>query len=79
MNYDCYFSSDKLLKSILEEIRETIKDRHPSGITQELLASELGISREQLSRLLNGEYTMRSDYLIYLIVRLGLNKAYFNR
>ena len=79
MNYDCYFSSDKLLKSILEEIRETINDKHPSGITQELLASELGISREQLSRLLNGEYTMRSDYLIYLIVRLGLNKAYFNQ
>lgn len=79
MNHDCYFSSDKLLKSILEEIRETIKDKHSSGITQELLASELGISREQLSRLLNGEYTMRSDYLIYLIVRLGLNKAYFNR
>ena len=79
MNYDCYFSSDKLLKSILEEIRETIKNKHASGITQELLASELGISREQLSRLLNGEYTMRSDYLLYLIVRLGLNKAYFNR
>ena len=79
MNYDCYFSSDKLLKSILEEIRETIKDKRHSGITQELLASELGISREQLSRLLNGEYAMRSDYLIYLIVRLGLNKAYFNR
>ena len=79
MKNDCYFSSDKLYKSVLEEIRETIKDKHPSGITQELLARELGISREQLSRLLNGEYTMRSDYLIYLIVRLGLNKAYFNR
>ena len=64
---------------ILEEIRETIKDKRHSGITQELLASELGISREQLSRLLNGEYAMRSDYLIYLIVRLGLNKTYFNR
>ena len=64
---------------ILEEIRETIKDKRYSGITQELLASELGISREQLSRLLNGEYAMRSDYLIYLIVRLGLNKTYFNR
>lgn len=64
---------------ILEEIRETIKDKRHSGLTQELLASELGISREQLSRLLNGEYAMRSDYLIYLIVRLGLNKTYFNR
>ena len=64
---------------IFEEIRETIKDKRHSGITQELLASELGISREQLSRLLNGEYAMRSDYLIYLIVRLGLNKTYFNR
>ena len=79
MNNDCYFSSDNLLKMILEEIRETIKDKRYSGITQELLASELGISREQLSRLLNGEYAMRSDYLIYLIVRLGLNKTYFNR
>lgn len=79
MNNDCYFSSDNLLKMILEEIRETIKDKRHSGITQELLASELGISREQLSRLLNGEYAMRSDYLIYLIVRLGLNKTYFNR
>lgn len=59
MNYDCYFSSNKLLKSILEEIRETIKDKHPSGITQELFASEPGISREQLSRLLNGEYKQR--------------------
>ena len=79
MNNDCYFSSDNLLKMILEEIRETIKDKRHSGITQELLASELGISREQLSRLLNGEYAMRSDYLLYLIVRLGLNKTYFNR
>lgn len=79
MNNDCYFSSDNLLKMILEEIRETIKDKRHSGLTQELLASELGISREQLSRLLNGEYAMRSDYLIYLIVRLGLNKTYFNR
>ena len=79
MNNDCYFSSDKLLKMILEEIRETIKDKRHFGITQEILASELGISREQLSRLLNGEYAMRSDYLIYLIVRLGLNKTHFNR
>ena len=79
MKNDCYFSSDKLLKLVLEEIRETIKDKHPSGITQELLASELGISREQLTRLLNGEYAIRSDYLFYLIVRLGLTKAYFNR
>ena len=79
MNNDCYFSSDNLLKMILEEIRETIKDKRHSGLTQELLASELGISREQLSRLLNGEYAMRSDYLLYLIVRLGLNKTYFNR
>ena len=51
MNNDCYFSSDKLLKMILEEIRETIKDKRHFGITQEILASELGISREQLSRL----------------------------
>lgn len=79
MNNDCYFSSDKLYKSVLEEIRETIKDKHPSGITQELLASELGISREQLTRVLNGEYNIRGDYLFYLIVRLGLTKAYLNR
>ena len=79
MNRDCYFTSDILLKSILEDIRETIKDKHPSGITQKLLASELGISREQLSRLLIGEYTIGSNYLFYLIVRLGLNKTYFDR
>lgn len=79
MNNDCYFSSDKLYKSVLEEIRETIKDKHPSGITQDLLARELGISREQLTRVLNGEYNIRGDYLFYLIVRLGLNKAYFNQ
>ena len=79
MNNDCYFSSDKLYKSVLEEIRETIKDKHPSGITQDLLARELGISREQLKRVLNGEYNIRGDYLFYLIVSLGLNKASFNQ
>jgi plasmid maintenance system antidote protein VapI len=39
----------------LEEIREAIKDKHPSGIIQKLLASELGISRKRLNRVLNGK------------------------
>ena len=79
MKNDCYFSSVQLRNAVLEEIRETIKDKHLNGITQELLADELGISREQLTRLLNGDYIIKSDYLFYLIVRLGLNKTYFNR
>lgn len=79
MKNDCYFSSVKLRNAVLEEIRDAIKDNRQRGITQELLARELGISREQLSRLLHGDYSLSSDYLFYLIVRLGLNKAYFNR
>lgn len=79
MNNDCNFSSDRLLKSILEEIRETIKDKHPAGITQKLLASELGISREQFTRVLNGEYSIRGRDLLYLMHRLGLEKTYFHK
>ncbi|MDY4935893.1 MAG: hypothetical protein SO132_03895 [Candidatus Enteromonas sp.] len=79
MNNDCNFSSDRLLKSILEEIRETIKDKHSAGINQKLLASELGISREQFTRVLNGKYSIRGYDLIYLMVRLGLEKTYFHK
>ena len=79
MNNDCNYSSKKLYELVLEDIRETIKDKHHAGVTQERLANELGITREHLTRILNGEYIIRSDYLFYLIVELGLNKTYFNR
>lgn len=79
MNNDCIYSSEKLYKSVLEDIREAIKDKHHAGVTQERLANQLGITREHLTRILNGKYIIRGDYLFYLIVELGLNKTYFNR
>lgn len=62
------FSSEYL--SILEEIRETIKDK--PNVTQKSLALELGISREHLTRLLSNYYPMKGEQLIYLICRLGI-------
>lgn len=79
MNNDCNCSSKELYELVLEDIRETIKDKHHAGVTQERLANKLGITREHLTRILNGEYIIRGDYLFCLIVELGLNKTYFNR
>lgn len=56
MNNDCIYSSEKLYKSVLEDIREAIKDKHHAGVTQERLANQLGITREHLTRILNGKY-----------------------
>ena len=62
------FSSE--YEKILEEIRETIKDK--KGITQALLAEELGVSRVNLNYMLNNVITMKGEYLVYLILRLGI-------
>ena len=72
MNNDCYFSSEKLRKQVLGEIRDTINKRHSSGLTRQTLAKEIGVTREQLTRLLLGDYSLKIEYLCYLIVRLGI-------
>lgn len=77
MKNDCNSSSTNLYYLVLEEIREKIKDSHPYGITQESLAKELGVSREHLTRMLSGKYSMDAIYFLSLCVELGLIELTF--
>ena len=75
MKHDCSNSSYVLCERVLEEIRETIKDKHKYGVTQSTLADELGISREYFSRMLNNSCEMKLSLFIYLINRLELREC----
>ena len=76
MNKNICNRSSNILKCLLEEIRNAIKENRDYGVTQSSIASELGITRNHFADLLSGKYSMRSDYLVYLICRLGLDKAH---
>lgn len=63
-------SSEQVMKSLFEEIRERIKDR--PGLTQAALAEELGVTREHLNRMLKNKYSMKAEDLIYLMIALEI-------
>ncbi len=77
MKHDCSNSSYMRYERVLEEIRETIKDKRKYGVTQSTLADELGISREHFSRMLNNLCDMKLSMFIYLINRLELRECLF--
>ena len=57
---------------LLEEIRNSIRYKRSDGLTEKQLAYELGITPEHLCRLLQNQYPLKAEYLVYLILRLGL-------
>lgn len=65
------FSSYDAMIALYEEIRERIKDR--PGVTQALLAKEVGVTREHLNRMLSLKCPMKVQTLIRLMKALDMN------